>query len=71
MKLTTTLATALLFAASTQLTNDAPAQSLQIDDTLTACAFYPLCDLDIYSPAPQPSDKKIDTKDKAKDGKVA
>ena len=72
MKLVTTLAIVVLTAASsTSLTKDAPASTIQLDESFIACAFYPLCDLDINAPVPQPKDKTIDTQDKDKDSKVA
>lgn len=72
MKLTSILAAALLLGTTgSYLTSDAPNNDINADEMLYACALYPLCDLDIYSPVPQPTDKKIDTKDKAKDDKVA
>lgn len=72
MKLTSILTAALLLGTTgSHLTSDVPNNDINADDMLYACALYPLCDLDIYSPVLQPTDKKIDTKDKAKDDKVA
>ena len=41
-------------------------------DILISCTWITYCgDPDIYSPVPQPTDKKTDTQDKTKDDKVA
>lgn len=71
MKLLTVLAAAVSFVTSAQLTNDAPAQNFKSDNSLIACFYYPLCDLDVQRPAPQPKDKTTDTQSKDKAIKLA
>ncbi|GAB2905873.1 hypothetical protein [Rheinheimera gaetbuli] len=76
MKLLSVVALTLLVGSTVSPAvtgSDEAASSLENSklNGLYACTLFPLCDFDIYSPAPQPTDKKIDTQDKAKDDKVA